>query len=50
MVQKHFYEAPESELILVKFEGNFCTTETDDWTQGGAGYYNGDKQNAMGDY
>lgn len=29
MVQKHFYEAPESELILVKFEGNFCATGGD---------------------
>ena len=27
MVPKHFYEAPESELILVKFEGNFCATD-----------------------
>ena len=30
MVQKHFYEAPESELLLVKFEGNFMTSPTTD--------------------
>lgn len=23
---KNFYEAPETELILVRFEENFCTT------------------------
>ena len=50
MVQKHFYEAPESELILVKFEGNFCATETDVWTPGGGGSYNGDKENDLGSY
>lgn len=26
MIQKTFYEAPETELILVKFEENFCGT------------------------
>ena len=26
MKRKNFYEAPETELILVRFEGNFCTT------------------------
>lgn len=31
MVQKHFYEAPESELLLVKFEGNFCATGDGTW-------------------
>ena len=26
MLKKHFYEAPESEQLFVKFEENFCTT------------------------
>lgn len=26
MNKKSLYEAPETELILVKFEGNFCAT------------------------
>jgi len=26
MMKKTFYEAPESELLLVKFEENFCGT------------------------
>ena len=26
MNKKHLYEAPETELILVKFEGNFCAS------------------------
>ena len=24
MIKKSFYEAPEAELLLVKFEENFC--------------------------
>ena len=28
MVQKHFYEAPESEVLLAKFEENFMTSPT----------------------
>ena len=30
MNKKHLYEAPETELILVKFEGNFCASPTGD--------------------
>ena len=26
MMKKSFYEAPEAELLLVKFEENFCGT------------------------
>ena len=26
MIKNKFYEAPEAELLEVKFEGNFCTT------------------------
>ena len=33
MIKKSFYEAPEAELILVRFEENFCTTGV----PGGAG-------------
>lgn len=35
MMKKSFYEAPEAELLLVKFEGNFCTTGLD--SPGGLG-------------
>lgn len=31
MLKKQFYEAPEAEVILMKFERNFC--ETDDTTK-----------------
>ena len=27
MLKKQFYEAPEAEVILMKFERNFCETE-----------------------
>ena len=49
MVQKHFYEAPETEPILVRFEGNFMETnptsedfsgEQDDNIFGGNRSYN----------
>ena len=26
MLKKQFYEAPEAEILLVKFEENFCGT------------------------
>lgn len=29
MIKKTFYEAPETELILVRFEDNFCGTNGD---------------------
>ena len=28
MIKKQFYEAPEAELLVVKFEENFCTSPT----------------------
>lgn len=31
MNKKHLYEAPETELILVKFEGNFCASPDGSW-------------------
>lgn len=30
MVQKHFYETPESEVLLARFEENFMTSPTTD--------------------
>ena len=33
MIKKSFYTAPEAELLVVNFEGNFCQTGT----PGGAG-------------
>lgn len=50
MINKRFYEAPEAEILAIKFERNFCETETDVWTPGGAGSYNGDKENDLGSY
>ena len=29
MLKKSFYEAPEAELLLVKFEENFCNSPLD---------------------
>ena len=29
MMKKSFYEAPEAELLLVKFEENFCNSPYD---------------------
>ena len=26
MIKKHNYEAPDAELLVVRFEGNFCET------------------------
>ena len=47
MNKKTFYEAPEAEILNVRFEGNFCATE---YTEGGGGVYNVDKQNDLGSY
>jgi hypothetical protein len=33
MLKKSIYEAPEAELLVVRFEGNFCQT----FTPGAAG-------------
>ncbi len=35
MIKKSFYEAPETELILVRFEENFCTSPGDPGTSNG---------------
>lgn len=39
MIKKCMYEAPEAELLLVRFEGNFCGT-----TDGGFGDQNADPE------
>ena len=31
MNKKTFYEAPEAEILAVKFEGNFCATGDGTW-------------------
>ena len=33
MFKKSFYEAPEAELLLVKFEENFCGTNNPNGTE-----------------
>lgn len=45
MVQKHFYEAPESELLLVKFEGNILSEVTQSSTFGDEKPYMNDRSN-----
>lgn len=30
MLKKQFYEAPEAEVILMKFERNFCESPTNE--------------------
>lgn len=47
MNKKTFYEAPEAELLNVRFEGNFCATE---YTQGGGGEYKDEEINDLGTY
>ena len=34
-MKKSFYEAPEAELLLVKFEENFCGTNNPNGTEKG---------------
>ena len=36
MIKKHNYEAPDAELLVVKFEANFCATGPD--SAGGNGW------------
>lgn len=33
MIKKSFYEAPDAELLLVRFEGNFCGTNDPNGTE-----------------
>ena len=47
MNKKTFYEAPEAEILNVRFEGNFCATE---YTQGGGGEYKDEEINDLGTY
>lgn len=35
MNKKMFYEAPEAELLVVRFEGNFCQTGNSNGTEDG---------------
>ena len=47
MHKKQFYEAPEAEMLMVRFEGNFCTTG---YTPGGGGSYGEGDENDNGEY
>ena len=31
MIKKHIYEAPEAEILVAKFERNFCQTGDGKW-------------------
>ena len=35
MMKKSFYEAPEAELLLVKFEENILSGDNENFTSGG---------------
>ena len=48
MYKKLLYSAPEAELLVVKFEGNFCGTN-DFYTKGGGGSYGDDVLNDNGE-
>ena len=48
MNKKQLYSAPEAELLVVKFEGNFC--QTNEYTQGGGGQYGDEDTNDNGEY
>ena len=43
MLKKQLYEAPEAELLVVRFEGNFCDTN-----QGGFADTNADPDDETG--
>ena len=45
MIKKSFYEAPEAELLLVKFERNFCGTNDEKPNSSSSGY---DDENELG--
>ena len=48
MKKKTYYETPEAELIVVRFDGNFCATEI--FNQGGGGQYGDDDINENDPY
>lgn len=51
MNKKLLYEAPEAEILVVKFEENFCASPVDaNYTLGGGGTYNPDRMNDNGSY
>ena len=48
MRKKQFYEAPDAELLVVKFEENIMSPNG--FTQGGGGSYGEGEENDNGDY
>ncbi len=48
MIKKTYFEAPSAELIVVRFEENFCGTDT--YNQGGGGQYGDDEINQNDGY
>ena len=50
MKRKTFYEAPETELILVNYEEAFLNGTTGGYTEGGGGSYGDDDTNDNGEY
>ena len=48
MNKKQFYEAPETELLVVRFEGNIMSPNG--YTEGGGGSYGDDDTNDNGDF
>ena len=44
---KELYSSPTTELLVVRFEGNFCNTG---YNQGGGGTYDDSDTNENGDY
>lgn len=49
MIKKSFYEAPDAELLLVRFE-RAILSNPDGYHQGGGGSYGDDDTNDNGDY
>ena len=47
MNKKQLYSAPEAELLVIKFEENFCQTT---YTLGGGGQYGDEDTNDNGEY
>ena len=50
MKKTTFYEAPETELILVNYEEAFLNGTTGGYTEGGGGSYGDDDTNDNGEY
>ena len=46
---KELYSSPTTELLVVRFEGNFCGT-ANGYQQGGGGSYDDNDTNDNGDY